>query len=64
MLLCYSNDAASLELRQAGCKTFLQQLLFELIEHFDLTKLPFVDFCPGAPEELFKAAQQKLARLD
>jgi AraC-like DNA-binding protein len=44
MLLCYSNEATSLELRQAGCKTFLQQLLFELIEHFDLTKLPFVDY--------------------
>ena len=24
----------------------------------------FLYFCPGAPEELFKAAQQKLARLD
>ena len=44
MLLCYSNGAASLELRQAGCKAFLQRVLFELIEHFDLAQLPFVDY--------------------
>jgi AraC-like DNA-binding protein len=44
MLHCYSNEATSLEVRQAGCKAFLLQFLFDLVEHFGLTKLPSAGF--------------------
>ncbi len=44
MLHCYSNEAASLELRQAGCKAFLLQILLDLIEHFGMAELRSVDY--------------------
>jgi AraC-like DNA-binding protein len=42
--LCYLNEAASLEMRQAGCKAFLLQILFNLIEHFGFTESGPVDY--------------------
>jgi AraC-like DNA-binding protein/mannose-6-phosphate isomerase-like protein (cupin superfamily) len=44
MLRCYLNEAASMELRRAGCKVYLLQALYHLTAHFGLTDLPAADF--------------------
>ena len=44
MLRCYLDEATSTELRQAGCKLYLLQALYNLTIHFGLTDLPAADY--------------------